>query len=178
MTCLAIGDEPGLAVSLVDAPKPSGAPNYTLETLQGLRSQFPPGSNLFCLMGADSFFALRSWHRAAEIPFTASLIVASRPGENLDDLKGALPEGLTIDSVPGAEESRSGFVIRSCQLRNPAGETAPFYLLPGVNVEISASQLRDWIRDQLRAASATPIAGFELLPKAVLDYIRSHDLYR
>ena len=33
MTRLAIAGEPGFAVSLADAPKPSGAPNYTLETL-------------------------------------------------------------------------------------------------------------------------------------------------
>ncbi len=167
-----------MAVSLVDAPKPSGAPNYTLEALHSLRSQLQPDSNLFCLMGADSFFSLRNWHRAAEIPFAAALIVASRPGENLDDLKQALPDGLTMDSVPGIEETSSDFVIRSCQLRNSAGDTAPFYLLPGLNVEFSASQLRDWIRDQLHAASATSIAGFDPLPKAVLDYIRAHRLYR
>src|SRR5271166_4689651 len=33
MTRLAIHAEPGFAVSLADAPRPSGAPNYTLETL-------------------------------------------------------------------------------------------------------------------------------------------------
>jgi len=177
MTCLAIGDEPGFAISLADAPKPSGAPNFTLETLHSLRAQLSPEGALFCLMGTDSFFSLRSWHRAAEIPFAAPLIVASRPGQRLDDLRAALPEGLTMDSVPGAEQTRSEVAIRSCLLHNPAGETAPFYLLPGLNVEISATQLRDWICDHLRAASGYPLAGLELLPKAVLDYIRSHNLY-
>ncbi len=33
MTRLAIAAEPGFAISLADAPKPSGEPNYTLETL-------------------------------------------------------------------------------------------------------------------------------------------------
>src|SRR5271157_1284328 len=33
MTKLAIAGEPGFAVSLADEPAPSGAPNYTLETL-------------------------------------------------------------------------------------------------------------------------------------------------
>ena len=80
MTRLAIAGDPGFAISLADAPKPSGAPNYTLETLQSLRTELPPGCTLFCLMGADSFVGLRRWHRAAEIPFVAPLIVASRPG--------------------------------------------------------------------------------------------------
>ncbi len=177
MTCLAIGDEPGLAVSLADAPKPSGEPNFTLETLQNLRSKLPSDSALFCLMGADSFFSLRSWHRAAEIPFAAPLIVASRPGQRLEDLSDALPEGLILDSAPGADQTRSHLAIRSCLLRNPAGETSPFYILPGLNVDISATQVRDWIRQQISPVSGTQQAGQRLLQRAVLDYIRSHNLY-
>ena len=128
-------------------------------------------------MGADSFFSLRRWHRSAEIPFAAPLIVASRPGQRLDDLRVALPEGLTMDSAPGEEATSSGVVIRSCLLHNPAGESVPFYLLPGLNVEISASQLRDWMRDQVRAVPGNSMAGRELLPQAVFEYIRSHKLY-
>jgi nicotinate-nucleotide adenylyltransferase len=174
MTGLAIDGEQGFAVSLADAPKPSGAPNFTIETLQNLRAALPPESDLFCLMGADSYFSLRYWHRSAEIPFAAPLIVASRPGQRLDDLRAALPEGLTMDSAPGAEITRSEVLIRSCLLRNPAGESAPLFLLPGLQMEISASE----IRDQVRAAIGASMAGDELLPKAVCDYIRSHGLYR
>ena len=87
MTQWAIAGQPGFALSLADAPTPSGAPNYSFETLRALRAQLPPGSALFCLMGADSFFALRQWHRSADIPFTASLIVASRPGQPLENLQ-------------------------------------------------------------------------------------------
>ncbi len=34
MTRLAIAEEPGFALSLLDAPDPDGKPNYTLETLE------------------------------------------------------------------------------------------------------------------------------------------------
>ena len=179
MTRMAIAGEPGFAVSLADASMPSGAPNFTLETLQNMRAQLPPDGALFCLMGADSFFGLRRWHRSAEIPFAAPLVVASRPGQRLDDLKAALPEGLTLEADPAPGELADQKVeLRRYILHNPAGECAAFYLLPGLNVEISASQVRDWIRDQVRAASGTPVAGLEFLPKAVFDYICSHDLYR
>jgi nicotinate (nicotinamide) nucleotide adenylyltransferase len=99
MTSRAIAGEAGFAVSLIDAPKPSATPNYTLDTLLRLRSELPSDGRLFCLMGADSFFGLHLWHRAAEIPFVAPLIVASRPaasrpGQPLDDLRAALPQGL------------------------------------------------------------------------------------
>ena len=82
MTRLAIEGEPGFSISLADAPDATGVPNYTIVTLLELRAELAPDSTLFCLMGADSFLGLSAWHRAAEIPFVAPLIVASRPGES------------------------------------------------------------------------------------------------
>jgi len=226
MTRLAIAAEPAFALSLADAPKSSGAPNYTLETLLDLRAQLPPESVLFLLMGADSFAGFNRWHRAVEIPFLAPLIVASRPSEShwlLHGLQSALPEGLTIQAVPapddrsaeslasakgtgggrdtdtgGDTEGGVGFnlritpaeltralapevhfsekeiALRRYFLRNPAGDQAPFYLLPGLHIDISASQIRD--RIHTHAADQTPEPA--LLPLPVLEYIRAHGLYR
>jgi nicotinate-nucleotide adenylyltransferase len=171
MTRVAIAGEPGFAVSLLDAPKPAAAPNYTIDTLINLRREIPPGGSLFCLMGADSFFNLRHWHRSAEIPFVASVIVASRPGQPLDDLKAALPAGLTMEP---ADTTHQPVEVCSYVLHNPAGDSAQLFLLPGLHVEISASQVRELIHNG--AASSAPEQ--KLLPAAVLDYIRSRDLYR
>jgi nicotinate-nucleotide adenylyltransferase len=178
MTRLALASEPGFAVSLADAPNPSGEPNYTLETLHRLRAKLPAGSALFCLMGADSFAGLRRWHGAAEIPFAASLIVASRPGQQLDDLKLALPKGLSIEAVPGP--NRSEVEVRAYQLRNQTGDSAPFYLLPGLEIEISASEIREQvrIREQMDTNTGECTPGRALLPSAVSGYIRAHSLYR
>jgi nicotinate-nucleotide adenylyltransferase len=186
MTQLAIAGEPGFAISLADAPKPSGAPNFTLETLLTLRAELPPGGVLFCLMGADSFYGLRHWHRSAEIPFVAPLIVASRPvasqpgqpAQRIAGLQAALPPGLTIASLSDSQGASPKAEAESYCLHNPAGDSAPLYLLPGLHVEISASQIRDQIRDQVRADSGTPATQHELLPKNVFEFIRSHGLYR
>jgi len=186
MTRLAIAGEPAFEVSLADAPKFSGAPNFTLETLLNLRAELAPDGDLFCLMGADSFFGLRRWHRAAEIPFAAPLIVASRPSKSpellLAEVKAALPPELTLDPASASDAAlnrgNSGIELRSYLLRNPAGESAPFYLLPGLDVEISASQIRDHIREQISAAAGDPVSGRQPLPKAVFNYIRSRGLYR
>jgi nicotinate-nucleotide adenylyltransferase len=182
MTRLAIAGEPGFAVSLADAPKPSGAPNFTIETLLGLRGELPPGGALFCLMGADSFFGLRLWHRAAEIPFVATLIIASRPGQPLEDLQAGLPDGLTIEPSPETDRSDAGVDVRCFTLLNRAGDRTPFYLMPGLHVEISASQIRDQIRGKIQgqagATPETPSSEDALLPGAVSDYIRTHGLYR
>jgi nicotinate-nucleotide adenylyltransferase len=179
MTRLAIDGEPGFAISLADAPVTTGAPNYTLETLLKLRAELPRGGALFCLMGADSLLGLGRWHRAAEIPFAAPLIVASRPGERLDGLRAALPGGVTIEAAPApaAADSRlpgSVPALRIYTVRNDAGNEAPFYLLPGLHVEINASE----IREQVRSAAGGHAPGHEVLPSSVAAYIRSHGLYR
>lgn len=174
LTRLAIANDPGFAVSTADAPKPGGEPNFTLETLQGLREALPPGSTLFCLMGADSFLGLWRWKRAVEIPFIAPLIVASRPGQKLDDLAAALPRGLTLETASGEGLAENGVEVRRYVLRDPTGETTPFFLMPGLNVEISASE----IREQIGAAKGSEVRCHPLLPVAVMEAIRERGLYR
>ena len=174
LTRLAIADEPGFAVSLADAPKPSGEPNYTIDTLLGLRAELPSDAVLFCLMGADSFFSLRQWHRSAEIPFVAPLIVASRPQSFIADLKSALPAGLTIEPASTCDELISSIEVRTYLIRNPQIHEAHLYLLLGLDVEISASD----IREQVRASLGNLASGDSVLPDAVFQAIRARGLYR
>lgn len=173
MTRLAIAGEPGFSVSLVDAPRRSTAPNYTVETLIRLRAELPPGGVLYCLMGADSFLSLRRWHRAAEMPFVAGLVVASRPGQPLDDLLAALPDGLEVEAVPLAVRP-SGSGVDCYRVGNGAGGAALLYVLPGLHIEISASQ----IRGQIQSSDPSLVPEQHLLSNAVLDFIRAHELYR
>ena len=169
MTRLAIAGEPAFELSLLDAPRPGGEPNYTLESLRALDAQFPR-AQLFLILGADSFAQLRNWRGATEIPFTASLIVASRPGQFLGNLGLYLPPSIHIEENP-AESGvcpSTGIELRAYTLTCPAGETAAFYLLPGLDVAISASQIR--------SHSAEDASG--VLPDGVAAYIRRHNLYR
>lgn len=178
MTHLAIAGEAGFEVSLADAPRPAAGggarPNYTMETLENLRATLAPGARLFCLMGADSFFGLSQWRRAAEIPFLASLIVASRPGQPLEGLKEALPAGLALEPAPEASGFRAGAEVRAFTLVNQAGNRTPFYVLPSLDVAVSASE----IRAALQAAPASVLGGLGLVPAAVREYMAERGLYR
>lgn len=174
MTRLAIDGESGFALSLADAPRDAGAPNYTLETLQKLRAELPPDGALFCLMGADSFAGLRNWHGGAELPYAASLIVASRPGWTLEELKTGLPRGLTLDGTPEFSAQEDELAVQEYLLRNRAGECARFYLLPGLHVDVSASAIRERARFSGEGSDGLE----ELLPRQVSAFIRSRGLYR
>ena len=170
MTRLAVAGEAGFEASAIDAPHGADArPNYTFDTLRRLRAELAPGAALFCLMGADAFFGLRQWYRAVDLPFAAPFIVASRPGQPLDQLPAALPEGLHLHPL---ERRRSGGIeVRTFTVSDTGGRHAPFYLLPGLDMEISATD----IRAQLVAG---PEAAAKLLPDPVAAYIQAHHLYR
>lgn len=173
MTRLAIADESGFQLSLVDAPTPTHAPNFTIDTLLALRALLPPAGALFCLIGADSFHSLARWHRGAEIPFAAPLIVASRPGQSLNDLAAILPSGLSLDPHTAATRGTGADTLITMTLRNAAGGSAPFYLLPGLHIDISATEIRRQVRASAESA-ATPAD----LPPSVAAYIAAHHLYR
>ena len=161
MTELAIAGETGFSISFADAPHPEGKPNYTLQTLRRLRAEMPGYAELFCLMGADSLMNLRHWRDAVQVPLAASLIVASRPGQKWGDLANLLPEGLTL-CESGNPQMKTG--LEEYCVRGPNGASAPLYVLPHLDVPISATGLR-------RELDETA------LPPAVLQYIRRHGLY-
>jgi nicotinate-nucleotide adenylyltransferase len=166
MTRLAIATEAGFEISFADAPKlGSTTPNFTVDTLAGLRESLPQETILFLLLGADSFRALHHWHRAAELPFLANLIVASRPNENLSDLAASLPPGIALDPVNDKVQSQ----VNRYRLINNAGEQSELTILPNLHYDISATQLRNQVHGK---AGSKP-----LLDPAVLAYIHLHHLY-
>jgi len=164
MVRLAVAGEPRLVASSVDAPLANGQPNYTFDTLRRLRSQIQATDPLFCLLGADSFLTLKSWHRCAELLVFCDFIVAGRPGFSLQDVHAALPMG-----VEHAGECHEGGYTR-LTLSGPSGQSSELFLLPDLDQDISATEIR--------AALAEGSTPQTVLPSTVAEYIRSHGLYR
>ena len=120
MTRLAVASaaDPRFAVSSVDAPRPDGAPNYTVDTLAALARE-APAATLFVLTGADSFLSLRNWHSPDRLLELAEWIVVSRPDFPLK------PEFLT----------RPEFALTAAQ-------RSRVHLLTTVHEDVSATELR------------------------------------
>jgi nicotinate-nucleotide adenylyltransferase len=164
MVRLAVAGEPGLVASSVDAPLPGGQPNYTFATLQRLQLRLQPSDQLFCLLGADSFHTLKRWHQCAELLLFCDFIVAGRPGFSLQQVNDALPEG-----VENAGEYREDAFTRFV-LGGPSGRQSTLFLLPDLDQDISATEIR--------AALAGGSEQQTVLAPAVAEYIRCHALYR
>ena len=164
MVRLAFAGEPGFTISLADAPRPDGAPNYTIDVLREIKAALAPGDELFCLLGADSFLTMRRWHRAADLLFVCDFIVAGRPGFSLDDVAAALPDGVRR-SCNEAESRR----LATCRLSN-GGRRSHIHLMPDLEMDISATEIR--------AAVQGEGSTEDLLAPAVVRFIRKKNLYR
>jgi nicotinate-nucleotide adenylyltransferase len=165
MVKLAIAADARFEFSTIDAPRPDHRPNYTIETILRLRGLLKPKDLLFCLVGADSFLSLPSWHRGAELLIACDFIVAGRPGFDFHNTEKMLPPSVHISSEPRLEPQFSTLCVV-----NDAGRSATLYFLPDLHEEISATEVRTALVEHL--------VGNDALPQPVAEYIRAHHLYQ
>ena len=111
---------PRLFVTGIDGPHPDHTPNYTVDTLQALRT-LHPHDELFNLVGADSFLTLPRWRSPIRLIELAQWIVVARPGYTLSDLPLA-----PLDLTP-AQRGR-------------------IHLLTDIHEDVSATTLRERLR--------------------------------
>ena len=132
-------------------------PTYTVHTLTRLRAQVGLAQPLVLLLGSDSFLSLPSWLRWRELFELAHIAVAGRPDH--------VPSGGGPSPELSAEIARRS--ARPEQLgTSAAGRITRFDMPP---TDISASAVREGLRSGKDMR--------ELLPVAVLAYIRTHQLY-
>ena len=155
MLDLAVAGEPGLSVDRRELAR--GGRSYSIETLRGIREEFGPGAPVAWLVGADSFLDLPAWRDWQGLFELAHFVVAERPGASLD----AVPEPLASFVAPRWAHAAADLVTA------PAGRV--WRLRQPLQAE-SGTQVRDAI------AADTGIGG--LVPAAVAEYIRRHELYR
>ena len=88
-------------------------PSYTVDTLEGLRKTFAPGTRFLLVVGADAFQDLPLWHRWEDILENASLLVAARPGFDLDPPPELEGRSASIERLEAASVDASSRDIRA-----------------------------------------------------------------
>lgn len=92
MLQLAVCGAPGFEISMLDLDRPGSS--YTATTLEMLRAELSPETELFFLMGQDSLRDFPKWRAPDRIAQLATLGVALRPDVdvNINDIVQAVPE--------------------------------------------------------------------------------------
>jgi nicotinate-nucleotide adenylyltransferase len=135
-------------------------PGYTFDTLKELRAEAGDARPLALLLGADAFLEFATWHRWREILGLAHVAIAHRPGSPVERWIERMPQ-------PLAREYSARLMQQPLATHlAPAGGIV---VVPLTALDISATAIRDMLQ-----AGVSPRY---LLPGAVLDYIRSHQLY-
>jgi nicotinate-nucleotide adenylyltransferase len=165
MVRLAIAHDARFALSMVDAPRSDGGPNYTIDTVGLLKASLQPEDQLFCLVGADSFLSLPRWHRAGELLVACDFIVAGRPGFELQNVEELLPPAVRLSGEP----QHAPGLVTFC-LTNEAGRSSALYFLPDLKETTSATEVR--------SALAEGRIDDGAVPEPVAEYIRAHHLYK
>ena len=131
MTALLCAGEPDLEATDVDAPRPDGEANYTVDTLARFRDSLPAGAKIFAILGADALLGMPQWRGVPELFALAEWVAVSRPGfslEELDALKLSPAQRARLHLLEGVEDSTSATALRArlrahlpCEEWLPAG---------------------------------------------------------
>lgn len=131
--------------------------SYSVDTLEILH-QLYPDDQFYFLIGMDSLNSLHTWHNYQQLFELCHLVVARRPGTKMTRFDTALPVAIRkqfcYDSVLNSFCHSSGHQL---------------IFLEQTFLDISSTQIRE------KVSANQPISS--LLPAAVAEYIKTHQLY-
>jgi nicotinate-nucleotide adenylyltransferase len=163
MLVLATQDNPRLLVSTFELDAPGRC--YTVDTLAHFKSELAETSDIFFIMGADSWNEVTSWLDWERLLIMTNHIVVTRPGYYLS------LTGLTCEVAKRIIDLRG---IEAHELAAIVNESA------GEKIFITDAVMSDTAATDIRRAaqSNTREQLTALVPSAVADYITKYQLYR
>jgi nicotinate-nucleotide adenylyltransferase len=150
----AVEDNPGFSVSDLEIRREGRS--FTVDTVRELLKE---DTEVFLILGSDSFNDIASWYEYEDLLRLASFIVAPRPNHPPKALEEVLPVELAAEFW---YDSRvMGFV-------NSSGNSITY--LDTTPIDISSSDIRKRVRDGSSVRY--------LLPDSAIEFIRKEGLYR
>ncbi|MDQ1728585.1 MAG: nicotinate-nucleotide adenylyltransferase [Pyrinomonadaceae bacterium] len=162
MLAIATMRDPRLAISTFELERPSG--QYTVDTLLHFRSQLGESTDLFFVMGADSWVEITTWREWRRLLTLADFIVVTRPGYQVPTGDLGLETSFTVVDVQGQTEPLGSLP--------PATEAARVFVTDVVLTDVSATAVRQAAHEGRREELD------QLVPYEVADYLRKYKLYR
>ena len=161
MLVLASQNDPQLFVSTSELDTPDR--HYTVDTIAHFQSSFGDSTELFFIMGADSWSEITTWRDWERLLTMTSHIVVTRPGYDVGNehvgafLRDRIVDLRSLDNDAGKIQQLSG---------------ARIFVTDVVNKDISATEIRD-VAKQGRFDDLN-----NLVPQPVAEYIKKYGIYR
>ncbi len=166
MLCIVTVNDPDISVSKIEIELPERP--YSVETLPRLNSLYP-NDEIFFVMGADSWMDITSWREWEMVLSLTNHIVVTRPGHPIstdhvtDEIRSRIVD-LTSGGPPLASE------FSQIEKRTPNTQHRTIYLTNAVNLDISATEIRQKIRDRDDTWRSD-------VPVEVANYIEKYQIY-
>ena len=156
MLALATQDEPQLLISTFELDAPDR--RYTVDTVNYFQRTLGEETEIFFIMGADSWSEITTWREWERLLTMTNVVVVTRPGyEPTTAHVGALSERV-VDLRAGKVAARSS-------------EQGIFFTDVVMN-DVSATNIR-----RLASEGRTEELIY-LLPRPVVEYIKKYEIYR
>src|SRR3972149_5224358 len=139
--------------------------SYTIDTIHDFKKKY--NEDIYLISGVDTFSEFSTWRSVEELVKSCHFIVASRPGENLENLVNVLSNTVTkrFPSVVFTYEGIRG----KCSVFNISCSSYKMFSLETTGLDISATAIRKKISEGKSIKY--------LVPDAVEEYIKEKRLY-
>jgi nicotinate-nucleotide adenylyltransferase len=159
MLALATAEESRISASTLELDH--AEKRYTVETLPEIISAHPT-SNVFFVMGADSWKDIRTWKEWERVLLMTNHIVVTRPGYVI-----------FFDHVSDAVRER---IVDLREVPDPASgiddQNLKIYITDAVDLDVSATEIREDVREDDR------LDRDDHVPEVVAKYIEKYELYK
>ena len=161
MLALATADEPRFLISTfeLDAPIPS----YTVDTLEHFKGQWSESTDIYFIMGADSWSEITTWRDSNRLLAMTNHIVVSRPGYQI----GLTHVGAVADRIVDLRGTGGSQAVAIVEREK--GQR--IFLTDVVMMDVSATDIRRAVKENSQELC-------DLVAPPVAEYIGKYQLYR
>lgn len=157
MVNLAIKENPFFSVSDIELVREGKS--YTIETIKYLIRKYDKKMEIFFILGIDAFLEIEAWKDYRTLFSITNFIVISRPGYEQRTMDNPFPPGVSHEFFYDPKKKR--------YFRKDGFDT---YFQEITLLDISSRKIRRYVREGKSIKY--------LLPENVMEYIRTHKLYR
>ena len=173
MLALATQNDPQLSISTFELDDPDR--RYTVDTVEYFQRTLGDETELFFMMGADSWSEITTWREWERLLTMTNHIVVTRPGfEPVTTHVGPIGERIVDLRSPLGGSDLSAPLAKRCQGTALQGDTRTpgIFFTDVVMEDVSATMIRR-MASEGRSKELT-----DLLPAAVFEYIKKYGIYR